>query len=508
DLRVQFNQESAVYAKVLLSEELLNVEQRKQLQTQHDDYLEHLQRVQSNEFNALKVNYDALLHHKERLLSVRDEYHQQALDELEQAKQRLLNEKLNHDQQVHQYSLERKGFEADLERLRREKQELRLKVINLAEAPQRQLANELAATKAKKPAAELKAAKAKLELIEKSGLFDPIFYQATYLARAPLNQSALEHYYFIGAKQGYNPNFLFDTAWYLKQHSELLTNQENPLVHYLTLGAKAHSQPHPLFDGKWYLDHYADVREGQMNPLWHYLKHGSTELRNPNPLFLSAYYVAEYPEIQTSSLSPLAFYLQYGVDWQADPHPLFDSRYYLRQIGEALPEGVSALGHYLNNKHYWRTPSSACFDGSWYLDEYWDVQESEVNPLVHYTLYGAQDGRQPHPQAAQNDFILRYQAKFAKLGIKLVAKTPLANQPTQPASATKPFISKSLEHLLSFEEQVLTPPSSSFIRNQLTIHWVTCDFARQGGGGNMTIFRFVRLFELFGHKQHIWLHNQ
>ncbi len=54
----------------------------------------------------------------------------------------------------------------------------------------------------------------------------------------------------------------------------------------------------------------------------------------------------------------------------------------------------------------------------------------------------------------------------------------------------------------------LRPESDSFTENALNIHWVTCDFAPSGGGGNMTIFRFVRLFELLGHQQHIWLHNK
>ena len=47
DLRRQFNQDSAAYAKVLLAEELLNVEQRKKLQAQQE------------EFTAPKVVYPA-----------------------------------------------------------------------------------------------------------------------------------------------------------------------------------------------------------------------------------------------------------------------------------------------------------------------------------------------------------------------------------------------------------------------------------------------------------------
>ena len=65
-----------------------------------------------------------------------------------------------------------------------------------------------------------------------------------------------------------------------------------------------------------------------------------------------------------------------------------------------------------------------------------------------------------------------------------------------------------LNKMLDYPKVELQPTSSVFRDKSLIIHWVTCDFAAKGGGGNMTIFRFVRLFELFGHQQHIWLHNK
>nr|CAA6828249.1 MAG: O-linked GlcNAc transferase [uncultured Thiotrichaceae bacterium] len=65
-----------------------------------------------------------------------------------------------------------------------------------------------------------------------------------------------------------------------------------------------------------------------------------------------------------------------------------------------------------------------------------------------------------------------------------------------------------LQAMLNYPSVDLDPESDEFREDALNIHWVTCDFAPKGGGGNMTIFRFVRLFELFGHHQHIWLHNK
>lgn len=525
-LRERFNQDSAVYAKVLLADELLRVQQQKQLKQQHQATLEHLQQAHASELlstsqqvlNTTKAEYEATyqaeLAAKDQLLQLRTQHYMKLLSQLEEQQKRELE--LKHTQlvqraeQVHELALAKKSLEAELTQLTREGAALRGQIVTWSEDAKPSLAfdGKCLLLPANKPV-DLKALQPLLRLIEASGLLDRDFYQATYPEAGQYN-SLIEHYYLRGAKQGYNPNPLFRTAWYVSQHPELKQSGENPLVHYLTKGVLSNQQTHPLFDVSWYLDQYADVRadvsQQKMNPLWHYLHHGGAELRNPNPLFLAAYYVAEYPEIKDSGLNPLMYYLKYGNEWKLDPHPLFDSRYYLQQIGGALPEGISALEHYLTNAYSWRTAPSACFDGAWYLNEYIDVQASAVNPLVHYVLHGYADGRKPHPLAEQADFVRKYQDKFAKAGLNLAA-LPALNSPE--AKQSKALLGNaSLERMLRFDAQPLRPPSSSFVKDRLVIHWVTCDFARQGGGGNMTIFRFVRLFELFGHEQHIWLHNQ
>lgn len=514
NLRVQFNQDSAVYAKVLLAEEQLNLKQQNKLESQHQDYLEHLDRVHKHEL----INYESRLQDKDKLLSLRDQHYLQLISKLEEQQKKELELKyqqlVKHKEQIHELALAKKRLEAELSFALKNKTELRIKLLALTEYLAKQpLSTNLLSPKPKKlfklkdQQAEVEATQKTIKLIEHSGLFDPSFYQAAYPELNQANQALVEHYYLTGAKQGYQPNLLFRSAWYLQQYPELRHSDENPLVHYLTNGHWSTSQTHPLFDVQWYLEQYPDVRQdveqGTINPLWHYLHHGGNELRNPNALFLSAYYVAEYPEIQQSGLAPLVYYLKYGNEWNMDPHPLFDSRYYQRQIGESLPEGISALEHYLCNKHHWHFAPSACFDGAWYLAEYLDIQASAVNPLVHYLTHGHKDGRKPHPQADEKDFIRQYQLKFRKAGIELELP-PLEVEETEP----KKLVAPALERMLRFEKQALKPLSTSFNQDQLVIHWVTCDFARQGGGGNMTIFRFVRLFELFGHEQHIWLHNQ
>lgn len=52
----------------------------------------------------------------------------------------------------------------------------------------------------------------------------------------------------------------------------------------------------------------------------------------------------------------------------------------------------------------------------------------------------------------------------------------------------------------------LAPPSHSFNRKSLDIHWVIPGFGK-GAGGHMTIFRMIKFLEEFGHQQTIWIQN-
>ena len=254
------------------------------------------------------------------------------------------------------------------------------------------------------------------------------------------------------------------------------------------------------------------------NPLVHYVAHGGRELRSPHPLFKADYYVERYPDALNAGLSsPLLHYLRYGNSWGCRPHPLFDPDYFQRQLREDVPEGVTLLAHYLLNSRLWRLSPAPAFDADYYLERYPDVLRAKINPLLHYICFGAQDQRIPHPEAGSAEFRNRYGSLFQRLGIETfsaaqsaagevaVAINAGAVQSTEPQQLVN---DKRFSNMLAYTRQPLQPDSQEFTANQLTIHWVTCDFAAKGGGGNMTIFRFIRLFELFGHRQHIWLHNK
>jgi len=121
----------------------------------------------------------------------------------------------------------------------------------------------------------------------RSGLFDAKFYCATYpaaMSGAPTDGAkselaAAEHYLKSGFCQGFRPNALFDTRWYLDRYEDVRRSGVNPLLHYLLDGAREGRDPGPEFHTDFYLEANPDVRDAGVNPLAHYLSRGRQEGR-------------------------------------------------------------------------------------------------------------------------------------------------------------------------------------------------------------------------------------
>jgi hypothetical protein len=81
------------------------------------------------------------------------------------------------------------------------------------------------------------------------------------------------HWLVSGWQQGKNPHPLFDTAWYLGEHPELVAAGANPFLHYLSEGAAAGWDPNPLFN----TDAYVEAAKGvcdRVNALQHFMQSG------------------------------------------------------------------------------------------------------------------------------------------------------------------------------------------------------------------------------------------
>lgn len=94
--------------------------------------------------------------------------------------------------------------------------------------------------------------------------------------------------------------------------------------------------------------------------------------------------------------SPFWHHVLLPLDKPAGVPPLFDTAFYLRQPGLAL-QGLTPLGHYvLFGAGEGRNPHPV-FNTAWYLVQNPDVVASGINPLLHFVATGGPEGRRPHP---------------------------------------------------------------------------------------------------------------
>ncbi len=80
--------------------------------------------------------------------------------------------------------------------------------------------------------------------------FEPGWYRRTYDVQP--NQTALAHYLTHRRTQSVSPNRLFDVAWYVEAHADVLGSHRDPFAHYLQEGTFADIDPSPAFDAATY----------------------------------------------------------------------------------------------------------------------------------------------------------------------------------------------------------------------------------------------------------------
>jgi glycosyltransferase involved in cell wall biosynthesis len=107
------------------------------------------------------------------------------------------------------------------------------------------------------------------------------------------------------------------------------------------------------------------------------------------------------------------------LDKPAEVRPLFDTEFYLRQPGLDL-QGLTPLGHYvLFGAGEGRDPHPV-FRTAWYLTQNPDVVASGTNPLLHFVMTGGPEGRKPHP-AVQGSW---YRSAYSRIAVTQTAPMP------------------------------------------------------------------------------------
>lgn len=93
------------------------------------------------------------------------------------------------------------------------------------------------------------------------GFFSSNWYQREYSLKISRPIYLFEHFYNLGWRMGYNPNFRFETDWYLNENPDVKESGINPLIHYVDFGRYEGRWPSPNFDPKFYAQCYMNEPE-------------------------------------------------------------------------------------------------------------------------------------------------------------------------------------------------------------------------------------------------------
>jgi hypothetical protein len=140
------------------------------------------------------------------------------------------------------------------------------------------------------------------KIVEQSGLLDYEWYLANNSDVAVILSDALTHYCRYGWKEGRQPNFYFDPAWYERTYPHAGEGEINPLVHYIREGEKEGNCPSRFFDTGWYRQEHGLGPEE--SPLRHYLARRGTGLVSPLPIFDVEAYCKAHPDVLTLGHDP------------------------------------------------------------------------------------------------------------------------------------------------------------------------------------------------------------
>lgn len=76
---------------------------------------------------------------------------------------------------------------------------------------------------------------------------------------------------------------MFDVVYYRAMYADLRHAAVDLVRHYCAIGWQEGRNPSPVFNTRYYLDTYPDIRNAGMNPFWHYVIAGAKEQRSPMP---------------------------------------------------------------------------------------------------------------------------------------------------------------------------------------------------------------------------------
>ena len=255
--------------------------------------------------------------------------------------------------------------------------------------------------------------------------FDPGYYLETYKDVANSGMDPLDHFWFVGWKEGRQPNATFSTKAYLAANPDVTEAGVNPFAHYIVAGRAEKRPQRPqgtwggwpsgeavagmaairdAFDPDYYLSTYPDIAEADVDPLEHFWFVGWKEGRDPNADFSIEGYLTANPDVAKAEVNAFWHYVVAGraegrtQKLSSTPAIMeivrseFDSDFYLEQNPDVLEADLDPLEHFCSTGWKEGRDPNEDFSISTYLSSNPDVSES-VNPFWHFLEYGRSEGR-------------------------------------------------------------------------------------------------------------------
>lgn len=252
------------------------------------------------------------------------------------------------------------------------------------------------------------SAEKEISLIAKSGYFDTKFYLANNASTIEESgMTPVEHFYYVGGREGCNPNLSFDCLFYLEEYKDVSTSGINPLLHYIQFGEREKRfissidkenrlvKESGLFDENFYSRFFPELQKEKIDPVSHYLEIGYKDGVCPSAQFDSAWYLSAYPDVCTIGVNPLLHYLRRGrkegrfknaVEKDnfllVKKSALFDESLYISDNTEIFAEYAGPIQHYNDVGYKHQLRPNGVFDPVWY-HRFYSLSEN-LNPLIHY----------------------------------------------------------------------------------------------------------------------------
>jgi hypothetical protein len=232
--------------------------------------------------------------------------------------------------------------------------------------------------------------------IVQSGLFDPVWYLATYRDVAAAGLGALRHYTEHGWREDRAPNAYFEPGWYRAVSG--IRADENPLLHYRQHGEAMGLAPGPNFDPAWYRKVYEPT--GGVSPLADFLQRRFDGTVAPCARLWSVLGLPR-PDGSDGGHDPFERFLRAAPQATSADHEillttgLFDPNFYALHSSDVMEAQMDPLDHFA--EFGWREgrQPNFYFNLRWYMATNPAVERLNVNPLLHYFLVGEPAGRRP-----------------------------------------------------------------------------------------------------------------